>query len=135
MDNINNQLLQSIGTIILSGTAELLAFPERKEVYENDWQEQNGSEYDLSAPKFKDKEVTLKMGILANNDAQFWQYYNALFNLLKQEGVLQLFIYDHSKTYNVFYKKSSDFKKVTKRLKNVTKVFVKFDVTFKVLTQ
>ncbi len=129
-DKINGQLLSSIGT---TGTADLLSFPERKEVIENDWAEENGGEYDLSLPKFKDKDVTLTFGILANNDVQFWQYHTALFNILKQSGVLKLYIADHSREYNVFYKKSENFKKVAKRLKNVTKVYVKFDITFKIL--
>lgn len=132
-DKINGQLLSSIGTLIVTGTADLLSFPERKEVIENDWAEENGGEYDLSLPKFKDKDVTLTFGILANNDVQFWQYHTALFNLLKQSGVLKLYIADHSREYNVFYKKSENFKKVAKRLKNVTKVYVKFDITFKIL--
>ncbi|MFX1668787.1 hypothetical protein JZ968_11620, partial [Riemerella anatipestifer] len=112
---------------------ELLAFPERKEVLENDWAEENGGDYDLSSPKFKDKEVTLKMAILADDNVQFWQYYNTLFAELKKEGELSLYVFDHDQTYKVFYKKSLNFKKVLKRLKNVEKVFVKFDLTFKVL--
>lgn len=132
-DKLNNELLSNFGTVILTGTEELLAFPERKETYSNDWAEQNGEEYDLSAPKFKDKEVSLKLGILADNDVQFWQNHRRLFAHLKREGILKLYIYDHSREYDVFYKKSSSFKKSTKRLKNVEKVFVKFEITFRVI--
>ncbi|MBT0552634.1 hypothetical protein JZ948_04215 [Riemerella anatipestifer] len=132
-DKLNNILLSNIGVFIMTGTEELLAFPERKEVMENDWAEENGGDYDLSSPKFKDKEVTLKMAILADDNVQFWQYHNALFTELKKEGELSLYVFDHDQTYKVFYKKSLNFKKVLKRLKNVEKVFVKFDLTFKVL--
>ncbi|MFX1668756.1 hypothetical protein JZ968_11460, partial [Riemerella anatipestifer] len=132
-DKLNNILLSNIGVVIMTGTEELLAFPERKEVMENDWAEENGGDYDLSSPKFKDKEVTLKMAILADDNVQFWQYHNALFAELKKEGELSLYVFDHDQTYKVFYKKSLNFKKVLKRLKNVEKVFVKFDLTFKVL--
>ncbi|AFR36545.1 hypothetical protein [Riemerella anatipestifer] len=132
-DKLNNILLSNIGVVIMTGTEELLAFPERKEVMENDWAEENGGDYDLSSPKFKDKEVTLKMAILADDNVQFWQYYNTLFAELKKEGELSLYVFDHDQTYKVFYKKSGNFKKVLKRLKNVEKVFVKFDLTFKVL--
>ncbi|MEC5393926.1 hypothetical protein [Bergeyella sp. RCAD1439] len=134
-DRLNDLLLSDIGTVIMTGTEELLAFPERKEVLENDWPEENGSEYDLSEPKFKDKEVTLKMGILADNDGLFWDYHGDLFNELKKPGLLSLYISDHEETYKVFYKKSSNFKKVLKRLKNVQKVFVKFDLTLKVISR
>ncbi|WP_052910369.1 hypothetical protein [Riemerella anatipestifer] len=132
-DKLNNILLSNIGVVIMTGTEELLAFPERKEVMENDWAEENGGDYDLSSPKFKDKEVTLKMAILADDNVQFWQYYNALFTELKKEGELSLYVFDHDQTYKVFYKKSGNFKKTLKRLKNAKKVFVKFDLTFKVL--
>ncbi|MCU7543480.1 S9 family peptidase, partial [Riemerella anatipestifer] len=128
-DKLNNILLSNIGVFIMTGTEELLAFPERKEVMENDWAEENGGDYDLSSPKFKDKEVTLKMAILADDNVQFWQYHNALFTELKKEGELSLYVFDHDQTYKVFYKKSGNFKKTLKRLKNAKKVFVKFDLT------
>ncbi|MCU7543492.1 S9 family peptidase, partial [Riemerella anatipestifer] len=128
-DKLNNILLSNIGVVIMTGTEELLAFPERKEVMENDWAEENGGDYDLSSPKFKDKEVTLKMAILADDNVQFWQYHNTLFAELKKEGELSLYVFDHDQTYKVFYKKSGNFKKTLKRLKNAKKVFVKFDLT------
>lgn len=132
-DTLNaKNLLSEFGLIIQTGTAELLAFPERKATIENNWAEENGTEYDLASPKFKDKEVTLQCAILANNDAQFWLSYNAFFNELKKTGWQNLFIFDHSKTYEVFYKKCGTPKKVTKRLKNVQKVLVKFPITLQV---
>ena len=51
------------GCVLQTGTAELLSFPERKEVNTQDWREENGSEYDLQLPVFKDKEVTLNCAI------------------------------------------------------------------------
>lgn len=132
-DTLNTKnLLQSFGLIIQTGTAEFLAFPERKGVLSNDWQEEDGIEYDLALPKFKDKEVTLQCAILADNDTQFWNFYNSLFNELKKAGWQNLFIYDHSKTYQVYYKKCGTPKKTLKRLKNVQKVLVKFPLTLQV---
>ncbi|AKQ39401.1 hypothetical protein [Riemerella anatipestifer] len=131
-DELNRILLSNYGVVIQTGTEELLAFPERKEVYENDWAEENGGDYILDSPRFKDKEVTLKMGILANNDEDFWQKYNAFFNEVTKAGFQTLYISDHSKSYAVFYKKTTNFKKFLKRLRNVQKVFVKFDLVLKV---
>ena len=133
-DRINGVELSEIGTVILTGTEEFLAFPERKETYENDWREDNGSEYELSLPRFKDKEVTLKMGILARNEDAFWGHYDKLWGLLQKEGVTTIYIDDHQREYRCFYKKSGNFKKTLKRLRNVEQVFVKFELTFKVLT-
>ena len=132
-DSLNTKnLFSQFGLFIQTGTAEFLTLPERKETISNDWREDDGSEYDLDLPKFKDKEVTLQCAIMADSDAQFWTFYDALFLELKKPGWQNLFIWDHSKTYQVFYKKCGTPKKSTKRLKNVSKVFVKFPITFQV---
>lgn len=132
-DTLNGlNLFDTFNLVIQTGTAELLEFPERKEILSNDWREENGQEYDLENPTFKDKEITLSCAIATDTDAEFWTNYNALFNELKKEGFANLFIWDHGKNYDVFYKKSSSFRKATKRLKNVNKIFVKFNLTFQV---
>ncbi|WP_172917180.1 hypothetical protein [Capnocytophaga canis] len=129
-DKLNNRnLYTDFGLIIQTGTAELLNFPERKESLSNDWREENGKEYDLSLPRFKDKEVTLTCAFMADNDELFWENYNAFFAELTQAQWQQLYIADHSRTYEVFYQKMENAKKGNKRLKNVEKVFVKFDLT------
>lgn len=94
-DELNRILLSSHGVVIQTGAEELLEYPERKEVYQNDWAEENGGEYVLDNPKFKDKEVTLKMGILADNDEDFWQKYNAFFHEITKSGFQSLYISDH----------------------------------------
>lgn len=132
-DELNGQnLFNNFELVIQTGTAELLAFPERKESLSNDWKEENGTEYDLDLPKFKDKEVMLQCAIMASSDSDFWLNYNAFFDELKKPGYQNLKIWDHSQTYRVFYKKSGSFKKSSKRLKNVEKVFVKFQITLQV---
>lgn len=132
-DTLNTKNLYSeYGLVIQTGTAELLTFPERKESLSNDWREENGGEYDLSLVRFKDKEVNLNCAILADNDDDFWDGYNSFFEELSKANWQNLYIDDHSRTYQVHYLKSSSFKKSSKRLKNVPKVFVKFVITLKV---
>ncbi len=132
-DAINGRnLLSEFSMIIQTGTASLLEFPERKEQLKYDWAEENGTQYDLTDVRFKDREVTLRCAILADNDAIFWQSYNALFMELAKPGFQQLYIADHNMYYSVFYKKSGNFQKRLKRLKNAPKVFVKFDLTLQV---
>lgn len=65
---------------------------------------------------------------MAVDDVQFWAFYDAFFAAIATTGKQDLFIYDHGKTYQVFYKRTGNFKKSLKRLKNVSKVFVKFDL-------
>lgn len=132
-DKLNNRgLYEHYLLIIQSGTAALLEFPERKESLTNDWREENGEETDLSLVRFKDKEIDLQCIIIAADDAQFWDCYNRFFADLTSPGLQQLYIDDHSKTYQVYYKKSGNFKKASKRLKNVEKIAVKFQITLKV---
>lgn len=133
LDSLNDiNLFENYGLRIQTGTADLLQFPDRKDSLSNDWREENGQEYDLSLVTFKDKEVTLNCAIAADDDSQFWEYYDGFFAELTQAGWQNLYIDDHSKTYQVFYKKSGSFKKVGKRLKGVTMVFVKFQITIQV---
>lgn len=132
-DSLNDiNLFEEFGMRIQTGTADLLQFPDRKDSLSNDWREENGQEYDLSLVTFKDKEVTLNCAIAADDDTQFWGFYDSFFAELTQEGWQRMYIEDHSKTYQVFYKKSGSFKKVGKRLKGVEKVFVKFQITIQV---
>ncbi len=133
LDKLNNKnLFDDYKLIIQTGTEALLEFPERKEGLSNDWREENGTEYDLDLVRFKDKEISLSCIFIADNDTDYWTRYNAFFTEITKPGYQQLFIYDHSKTYEVFYKKTSAFKKLPKRLKNVNKVFVKFTLTLQV---
>ncbi len=132
-DKLNNRnLLNDFGLIIQTGTAELLEFPERKESLFYDWTDEHGAQYDLDSPKFEDKEITLRCAILADDNTQFWQYYNGFFAELSKPNWQKLYIFDHDKIYDCFYKKSGNFNKATKRLKNVDKVFVKFNLTLQV---
>ena len=129
-DRINgNNLLSKYGMVIQTGTAGLLIFPERKSYLTNSWRERHGEERDLSLPKLEDKEVMLSCAFMADNDADFWANYNAFFTEITKAGWQSLYIDDHSKIYNVAYVATSDFKKTSKRLKNVAKVFVTFKLT------
>ncbi|MDM1093425.1 hypothetical protein [Myroides odoratimimus] len=133
MDTLNTKKLkETYGLIIQTGLAKLLEYPERKEPISNDWQDQHGVEYQLNKVFFKDKEVTLNCAFMADTDVIFWKNYNAFFAEITKPGYQKLFIYDHGKTYDVFYKKTGTFEHLRKRLKNVERVFVKFELTLQV---
>ena len=132
-DTLNTKnLFTEFGLVVQTGFSELLAYPERKKSLENDWREENGKDYDLSLPKFKDKEVNLKCAIMADTDVAFWIKYNAFFAELTKAEWQDFFVFDHSKTYKVFYKKTTAWKKKSKRLKDVNKVFVQFTLILQV---
>ncbi len=130
IDKLNeNSLADTYRMIIQTGTAKLLEYPERKEGVTNDWREENGKEYDLGLVRYKEKTVVLSCAFLADDDEEFWQNYNAFFEELTQSGWQNLYIADHDKTYEISYKKTSNFEKRSKRLRNVDLVFVKFRLT------
>lgn len=133
LDTLNGRnLFTDFGLVIQTGTQNLLCMPERKDLLQNNWREQNGTEYDLTAPVFKDKEVVLKVAFMADDDTDFWQKYQEFASEIQQAGYQNLFIEDHSKTYQVFYKNTTNWQKKSKRLKNVSKVFVKFNLILQV---
>lgn len=133
MDTLNTiDLKTAYGLVILTGTEKLLEYPERKEPLQTDFLDQNGTDYYLSTIFFKDKEITLNCAFMADDDTAYWVYYDAFFAAIATTGKQDLFIYDHGKTYKVHYKRTANFKKALKRLKNVDKVFVKFDLILQV---
>lgn len=129
-DSLNEKnLFTEYGLIIQTGKAKFLEFPERKEGVVNDWYEMNGVERDYAHVRFKEKEVVLNCAFYAPDDATFWQHYNAFFAEITQggeDGWQDLFVQDHGKTYKVAYKKTANFEFSSKRLKEVSIVFVKF---------
>lgn len=129
-DRLNGRLLyDEFGLVIQTGTEGLLTFPERKFGHINDWREEDGLEYDMSLVRYQEKEVTLSCAIMANDDLEFWTRYNDFFKEITKEGYQAISINDHSYIYLVAYKKTSQFVKTSKRLKNVDYVFVKFKLT------
>lgn len=133
MDTLNTKnLKQEFCVLILTGLSKFLEYPARKEVPSYDWAEHNGMDYMLNKVVFEDKEVTLSCAIAVDTTTEFWSSYNAFFQEITQSGWQNLYVHDHDKTYEVFYKSTSDFKLTLKRLKNVEKVFVKFNLTLQV---
>lgn len=133
MDTLNTfSLKETYGLIIQTGTAKFLEYPERKEPLQNDWLDQNGVEYHLDHVFFRDKEVTLQCAFMAPNDTVFWNNYNAFFTEISKPGYQKLYIIDHAKSYDIFYKKTANFEKLRKRLKDVENVFVKFELILQV---
>lgn len=66
---------------------EFLKRPAYKERYSNEWDDEDGTEWDLlSTPKKKDRVFNLTGYIFANSAAQFWSRYNALYAVFDAPG-------------------------------------------------
>lgn len=59
---INNTDIQTLHAKLVEGSlASLLSYPALKSLNKNDWAEESGTEYDLSAPELSAKEITLQL--------------------------------------------------------------------------
>ena len=59
---INNTDIQTLHAKLIEGSlASLLSYPALKSLNKNEWAEESGSEYDLSAPQLSAKEITLQL--------------------------------------------------------------------------
>lgn len=98
-------LEEKFGLIIKNGVDPLLAMPERKESVTNDFQDQNGIEKDLAAPKFKARTFVFDCALEANDANDLQVKYFGLFNLLSQQGVYTLYNDFLNLTVTIFYTK------------------------------
>lgn len=59
---INSTDIQTLHAKLVEGSlASLLSYPALKSLNKNDWAEESGTEYDLSAPQLSAKEITLQL--------------------------------------------------------------------------
>lgn len=108
------------GLIVIEGNGQFLLFPQRKESLSYEWAEVNGRDVDLSAPRFKDKEIKLRCAFVADTEAEYWDKRNAFFTeLAVKPGRKKWYINDHQREYSVFYQDSSEPRFISKRLRNV----------------
>ena len=99
------------GMVVESGGDSLLIFPERKEPVSHDWGDTNGIDVDLSRVFFKARDFTLNMAILGDGATDFNSKYNAFITLLAQPGPRRLSIAEFNRSYFIYYRKCSAFKR------------------------
>lgn len=124
----NLDIFDTYGVFVRDGSKEFLSLPKRKDSLTYSWPEENGTEVDLAAPKFEDKEVTLKCGFLAATDTEFRTKRQAFIQAIAAPGWQVWRVIDHSTEYSVRYVDSSNWEKTSRRLKDVPQVIVLFDL-------
>jgi hypothetical protein len=121
--------LESIGVIVESGSNDFLKLPDLKDPYRYDWPERDGIEVDLSEPKFKEKEITLDLAIVAYSESEFWKNYNSFLNLIKSPGTKRLFCGDLGRSFFVFYSKMNNYTKLSP-IAGESRIGARYSVTF-----
>lgn len=125
-------LYMAFGYIVSGGSDDFLKLPTRKDPPSHSWLEESGVEYDLSAPAFESVPVTLAGYIIADSEADFWNKYQSLWNVLSAPGERILNVIEHAQTYLVFYKKAPVSKKLT-RLKGTDLIAFELSLEFQVI--
>ena len=118
-------LFDYFGVGVESGSSDLLKPPDRKDSISHDWMDENGIDIDLSRVFLQSREATFQMFIIANDEADFWNKYNAFISYLQKPGTRRLTISEFSKDFFVFYKSCKTFDRFT-RIKDSGKVACKF---------
>lgn len=126
-----NDLYDVYGLVVTGGSDDLVKFPKRKDTLINNWRESDGSQYDLTNPKFEDTPVTLNCCLIADSEANFWAQYTALLTAFSMSGTLALEVVELGKTFSIFYKETSKAERLS-RIKNTTKIGMNLDIIFQV---
>lgn len=125
MDSID--LWAAYGLVVTSGVDDFLKFPERKESITHDWMDKDGIDVDLSSTFLKEKDISLSVALIANNEADFWDKYEKLLNHFRRPGTRRVEVTELSRSFFVFYKTTSAFSSLT-RIKSENKVACKFNI-------
>ena len=92
---------------------DLMLPPEMKEYTAVEYREHNGEALpDELIPKYKARDITLKMAIVANTRASWYERYNNVLTLLRS-GWLKLRVPEIGKTYKVYLKKYTKYSQFT----------------------
>lgn len=119
------------GIVISEGSDDLLKFPTRKDSISHDWEDENGTDIDLSRVFFASRDINLQCALIAANEADFWAKYNNFIATLAQPELRRLEVSELSSSFYVFYKECSSFTRAT-RIKigpNAGKIASKFTLT------
>lgn len=127
MDGID--LWNAYGFIVTSGIDDFLKFPERKESITHDWLDRDGIDVDLTETFLREKDISLNIALIANNEADFWDKYEKFLNHLRRPGTRRLEVSHLARSFFVFYKNCSSFTTLT-TIRNESKVACRFTLVF-----
>jgi hypothetical protein len=97
---------------VLFGQGAIDAFlkqPKRKPSLTHDWQDSNGIDVDLSKVFFEKRDLSIRMGMIVNSEADFFIKYAAFFAFLAQPGLRRLTVRQLKRDFFVYYADCTDF--------------------------
>jgi ribose 5-phosphate isomerase RpiB len=100
-------------SFFVSSDVDTFLVPRKpKAVMVNNWRELNGSEYDLSTPRFEDRRFTISGFIAASTAAAMWLNYDALITELEKPGILKVAIEEIDKEFDTTYVEITNVKHI-----------------------
>jgi len=91
---------------IEKGSADTLRMPPRKEGIVHDWPDAHGKDYDVSTFFFDEREITLNLFVIHQDEADFWKKHDAFIAQISKPGMLHRlnFKAHGNRNYYVLYK-------------------------------
>jgi hypothetical protein len=89
--------------ILRGGDHDLLPFPERIEPRQNDWHEEDGVDADLSEIYFKEKNVTIRFYIAADNAVEFESNLDRFYWIISAPKPRMIYIREFDRTFTLRY--------------------------------
>lgn len=119
------------GMVVEDGTDDFLKYAAKKESITHDWSDSHGIDVDLTQVFLKEREISLRICFIAENEVDFGIKYNAFIAQMILAGPRRLEpkgIGD--KQFFCYYKECTNFTRYTKPIPGSSFVGVKFTVTF-----
>lgn len=115
--------------VVEKGSDGFLRYPPKKDSITRDWSDSNGLEVDVSRIFTGPRDVTLECGIIADDEADFWEKYNAFIAQWVLPGLHRIEVAEFGgRSFYCFYKECNSFSRVTP-IKGTGKVGCKFSIT------
>ncbi|HRQ17700.1 MAG TPA: hypothetical protein PL085_11530 [Agriterribacter sp.] len=117
------------GVAVESGSDGFLKYPAKKDSITHDWSDSDGVDVDLSSVYFKSRDITLNCSILADNEAAFWNNYNAFIAQWATPGAHRVEIREFGyRSFYCFYKETVSFTRYTRLKKLQGRIAAKFSL-------
>lgn len=119
-----------LGFVVLDGSMEdWLLYPEMKEPFTHDWNDEEGLEVDLENVYLKEKKTSLKVYFIVDSEVEFWTKYKATLELLSSPGIRTIYYRAMDKEFGAYYTKASNPER-KKGPKNVDKIVIGMTLHF-----
>jgi hypothetical protein len=108
---------------------EWLAFPDRKEPFTHDWEDEDGIEVDLDNVYVKEKNASLNVLFVAGSPEQFRRNYDRAKAMLTAPGLRTVYLGELEMTFGAYYTRTSNVSTIT-RMRSVNKVMAQMTLHF-----